>query len=183
MKIASLTLLLFASAVSLAEDTRRDHYGEYSSADKQFTIAFWSERTAEDRDIREARLRSGQAELWAFHFDGPDLHFNWSPSSRYLLAIGDKNPDDKLTLYYLDVSAIHPIESSLNLDRVERRASAEIPLPHSDYLEPKRVEWLSGSECLLHFGYRPWRRDPRAVVFALNLADSKPTIKDLASSK
>jgi hypothetical protein len=183
VNIASLTLLLLATALSSPADAGRDYYGEAPSPNKVFTITFWSERAASNRDIREARLRRGQSEVWAFHFDGPQLYFNWSPSSRYLLAIGNTNPDYKLALYYLDVSADHPTERALNLDRVEKRSNAEIPLPHTDYLELKRVEWLSDSRCLLHFGYRPWRRDPRAVVFALNLADTKPAIKELTSTK
>lgn len=179
---ASLFAVLFAVSVDTANADPRPNYGESSSPDKRCTIQFWSEKRDDNR-TREARLLRGRDEVWAFHFDGPQLYFSWSPSSRYLLAIGNTNPDDKLALYYLDLSADRPIERTFDLDRVERRANAEIPHPHSDFLEVKRIEWLSASECLLHFGYRPWRRDPRAVVFALNLADPKPAIKDLTSSK
>jgi hypothetical protein len=182
LKSAFFSLLFAGSFAAANADRKPDEYGEALSPDKRYTLQFWSEKR-DDRETREARLFRGRDQVWAIHFDGPQLYFNWSPSSRFFLAIGNKNPDDKLALHYLDVSAERPAERALNLDMVERRASAEIPLPHTEYLELKRVEWLSGSECLLHFGYRPWRRDPRAVVFALNFADPKPAIKVVAAAK
>jgi hypothetical protein len=60
MNIAALALVLFAAAVSSAEDNRRrGDYGEYPSPNKIFTVSFWTEGTADHLEIREARLRRG----------------------------------------------------------------------------------------------------------------------------
>lgn len=87
--------------------------------------------------------------------------FSWSPDARYLL-VGLVKPGKDMSLYCLDAGAKRPKEQNLNLEAVERRVAAALPERDPDrgesvafashhQIDFERVEWLSASQCRLHY--------------------------------
>lgn len=107
--------------------------------------------------------------------------FSWSPDSRYLL-FGVVLPGRDMSLYYLDTRLQHPKKRNLDLAAIERRVEEALPERASgafagrSQVDFDRVQWVSNSQCRLHYFYCFDRKGGIAEL-SLNVAARAPAIK------
>jgi hypothetical protein len=159
-----LPALLFLSTITaasvFAESTLEHEERTIPSHEKALSVSYeWilDEPTGTEY-THQATLLRGAERPWSFTAKGRAIVFSWSPDSRYLL-FGVVLPGRDMALYLLDAHSKNPKEQDLKLGEIERRVEAALPERSSgsfmgrSQVDFEKVQWLSDSECRLHYFY------------------------------